>query len=109
MNYKHLWCENDKQLYKQNIRNAQGHLGFTCITSKCSARIYENTNNENTKIYYFGSGYNGHTHGSAEKIKAKNELTAKIKIACQNLDDADFGSNIKSVTNIYNSTITNHG
>lgn len=103
-----LWCENDKQLYKRNKRNAAGHLGFTCIINGCVCRIFEKSINE-IKTYYFGPGYNGHKHGTAEKVKEANILKTKIKKACENLGDADSGTNIKSVTQIFNSTVANHG
>lgn len=105
LNSQLLWCDTDKQLYKRNKRLASGALAFTCTIKGCGARIYES--GDDNKIYSFAPGYKGHKHGTAEQIKEKNDLKTQIKTACQDLDDS--GSNIKSVTDIFNSTVDKYG
>lgn len=109
VNRMHLWCESDRQLYKTNSkRNAAGDLAFSCIDKNCPCRVYEKETN-GVKTYYLGAGYKGHNHGTATDKKLANALKAKIKNRCENIDDVDAGSHVKSVSQIYNSVMAEHG
>lgn len=109
VNCMHLWCESDQQLYKTNSkRNAAGDQAFSCIDKNCPCRVYEKDEN-GVKAYYLGAGYKGHNHGTATDKKLANALKAKIKQRCENIDDVDAGSHVKSVSQIYNSVMVEHG
>lgn len=92
-----FYCKVDKQLFKKNKKNAKGEMGYTCISNGCPARVYKRANEQ----CYFSYAYTGHKHENAESLKEKYALKNQIKVACQSLEEGEFGSTVATVSEIF--------